>query len=392
MKAKAICFASAKGGSGKTILATTFATFLAAIGKRVLLIDTDASTNGLTLMHLKEVLLQTETSLAATRQPRGIYEIDPATPAEIIHLPTGVHLIPATYAFQNTDTVPVEKYRLALTATLTSVRRDYDYVFIDAQAGSDEYAHVALSRGVCDEVVIVSEYDPISAAGVERLKGLFREDLTYPRTWILLNKMLPDFVNAFSDFLEVARYLSPIPWDAEVVRAYARRKVALDFESGNAHTLAVAQTLRSLLGDEIAVDMEEWMARRSVAIREPIAQQYADLERELEALIAQRFEAETVMSRRSVLQKGLSLASMFGAITLTILYGLRGGAWYLLAATALAILSVIFFNVGGKPATEQKVIQERFRRRQQDLEERLSALRTLRDADLQTLINARRGR
>jgi hypothetical protein len=38
--------------------------------------------------------------------------------------------------------------------------------------------------------------DPVSAAGVERLKDLARDDFTYERTWILLNKILPEFVKS----------------------------------------------------------------------------------------------------------------------------------------------------------------------------------------------------
>src|SRR5207244_1355802 len=134
------------------------------------------------------------------------------------------------------------------------------YIFLDAQAGADPFAHVAMSKGVSHEVIIVSEYDPLSAAGVERLKGLFREDLTYDRTWVLLNKMLPDFVQSFSDFMEVAKYASPMPWDADVVRAYARRRLALDAEKGNDFTLAVMQTLKSILGPDIETDLDIWLS------------------------------------------------------------------------------------------------------------------------------------
>ena len=52
MSANVICFASAKGGAGKTVVTATVGTFLAALGKRVLIIDTDAATNGLTLFYI----------------------------------------------------------------------------------------------------------------------------------------------------------------------------------------------------------------------------------------------------------------------------------------------------------------------------------------------------
>ena len=56
MTAKVICFASAKGGSGKTVISASLAKFLAAVGKKVLLVDMDAATNGLSLLYLDELV------------------------------------------------------------------------------------------------------------------------------------------------------------------------------------------------------------------------------------------------------------------------------------------------------------------------------------------------
>ena len=72
MSAKVLCFASAKGGSGKTVITATIGAFLSALGKRVLLVDADAATNGLTLLYIKEVLLrQGKTS---DESPEGLFE------------------------------------------------------------------------------------------------------------------------------------------------------------------------------------------------------------------------------------------------------------------------------------------------------------------------------
>ncbi|MDO9392189.1 MAG: ParA family protein, partial [bacterium] len=282
MPAKIICMASAKGGSGKTMLTATFGAFLSALGKKVLLIDTDAATNGLTLLYLKEVLTQGELAIAANRKPIGIFdafdknEFD--TQSDIVKLSNGVHLIPATYKFKNTENTALNKFSSFLSSNLVILRGTYHYIFLDAQSGSDLFAQVCMSKNISDEVVIVSEYDPMSAAGVERLKGLLHEDLTYVRTWVLLNKMLPDFVKSFSDFLEVAKYLNPIPWDADVVKAYARRRLAIDLENGNEHTLAVMQTIKTLFGESIIQEIETWIKGRVAAIRQPIEDQYNDLE------------------------------------------------------------------------------------------------------------------
>ncbi len=49
--AKVFCLASAKGGSGKTIIAANIASFLTDIGRKCLIIDCDAATHGMTLLY-----------------------------------------------------------------------------------------------------------------------------------------------------------------------------------------------------------------------------------------------------------------------------------------------------------------------------------------------------
>jgi WD40 repeat protein/MinD-like ATPase involved in chromosome partitioning or flagellar assembly len=56
MTATVIAFASAKGGAGKTVTATSLGVVLADIGRRTLLIDCDAATNGLTLLVADDVI------------------------------------------------------------------------------------------------------------------------------------------------------------------------------------------------------------------------------------------------------------------------------------------------------------------------------------------------
>src|SRR5262245_20189726 len=145
MAAKVLCMASAKGGSGKTVLTATFAAFLVALGKRVLIIDTDAATNGLSLMYLKETMLQAEISLSEHRTPRGFFEdVLLHTAPEIVKGPTGVHLIPATYSFKNTELVSVERFRTSVLNILSLLRTKYDFIFLDAQAGADSIARVVM--------------------------------------------------------------------------------------------------------------------------------------------------------------------------------------------------------------------------------------------------------
>lgn len=410
MGAKVICMASAKGGSGKTILTTTFSHLLTALNKKVLILDADASTNGLTLMYLKEVMLQKEIAIAGSRAPGGVFQLFQGKfVSEIISLNGGVYFLPATYSFINTENVELIEYRIGLMHFLKQARENYDYIFLDAQAGSDNYAAVAINRDISDEVIIVSEYDPLSAAGVERLKGIFREDLTYVRTWVLLNKMLPDFVQSFSDFLEVAKYLSPIPWDADVVRAYARRKLAIDLDKGNEFTLAVMQTLKSLLGDAISRELDDWVTKRSTLIREPVEQQYHDVEKRLNDLLEMKMNMEKKYRLRTKLIRTGGFIAIYLSLAATILWFLEiykktpsdivtlsSVVVWILAGIMGAGISLIVGERIIKLITSKKspqadyIEQSRIRRQMEILEEKLRKLEVLRSADLETLIKSKK--
>src|SRR5208282_6373894 len=99
--------------------AASIGAFLVALGRKVLLIDTDAATNSLTLLYLKEVLLQREKAITDRGVLRGLYEEPPFMGAEnLSQLPIGADLLPATYNFINTEDQPFERYAEALRLAL----------------------------------------------------------------------------------------------------------------------------------------------------------------------------------------------------------------------------------------------------------------------------------
>jgi hypothetical protein len=233
------------------------------------------------------------------------------------------------------------------------------------------------------------------------LKGLFRDELTPTRTWVLLNKMLPDFVRSFSDFLEVARYLSPIPWDADVVRAYARRKIALNLEVGNEYTLAVMRTLKMLLGEEVSEEITAWANQRAAVFRQPIENQYRVTEQELEGLLYERKRLELKSARSRVFRRAAALAIitaiLIGSLQLFeyLLGNIRGILDPLISTDALEILlmvaatvaAVLVYTMSISRVTSTDYAEEaRIRRRETLLEEKLRKLEALREADLETLV------
>lgn len=401
MKARIICMASAKGGSGKTSIVASFGAFLAAIGKKVLLIDTDAATNGLSFLYLKEILAFNQKCKSESSEAKGVYDFEEnCEDIKVVALPTKADLLPATFNFKNTENVSSTQYEKSLKSIVTKMATEYDYIFLDAQAGSDIFAQIAMNSKISDEVVIVSEYDPMSAAGIERLKGLMRDELTYIRTSILLNKMLPDFVKSFNDFMEIAKYLSPIPWSKDVVLAYARRNLALDVEKGNEFTLSIMQTLKGLLGEEISQDIKKWSKEKESIVREPLETQYQDAEKELQVL----YREKKFLSRKNIFRRQREkLTFVFVLITIPVFlffspitgnflsflgdYKATVSAIIAASTAIIAYLTSSYFN--SVKISEYDVVEDRLYRRISVLHDRLRVLETLRDADLETLIKTK---
>ena len=262
----------------------------------------------------------------------------------------------------------------------------------DSQAGFDESTDFIIQRVISGEIIIVSEYDPISAAGIERLKARFPEELTYDRTWILLNKMLPDFVKSFSDFLEVAKYLSPIPWDSDVVRAYARRRLALDLKTGNQYTLAIIRALKSLLAESISSEIDSWEQERAESIREPLKVQYNDVIVELGAIDEQKENVKRRVLRRTRLFMILQIMSfgMIGGLFYSVIKDIELPMFYVIitAVTIITILILYMFSQQklGYPESQSSGLEEREER----LTNILKKLDALRNADLESLIKSDR--
>ena len=117
----------------------------------------------------------------------------------------------------------------------------------------------------------------ISSEGVDRLRRLYPEVLTHDKTWALINKVLPEFHKSLGDFLSPFRFLSLIPWDAEVVRAYTRRKLAIEMKKGNEYTIAIMQIALSLLDTKIEDDVNKWREKTEESLRKPTKDELTEI-------------------------------------------------------------------------------------------------------------------
>lgn len=405
MTSKVFCLASPKGGSGKTIITANFASFLTALGKKCLIIDCDSATHGLTLLYMQEIHKKASESQPALSS--GIFDNPHFSKSrDVVQVENGVDFFPATFRFKTLEEFGEKEFSAKLKDVIDQSKYSYDYIFLDAQAGSDAISRAAMSKEISDQVIIVSEYDPLSAAGIERLKSVVGEDLMFDRTWILLNKMLPEFVDKFSEFLSVTKYLTPIPWNADVVRAYSRKKLAIDTEFGNEYTLSIMQSLKTLLGESVAAEIESWASERASLLRQPIRTQYKDAERELLGLMAGREELVSKQIQARYFSKVLRLTPAIAGLIVGLgLISIMDISAFLdvfdrldavsLAASTLALSSVAFAILFSpkferifklKNSIELDFEKEKFERKIQSLSERLKLLEAMDKSDTSTII------
>ncbi|MBI4280727.1 ParA family protein [Candidatus Uhrbacteria bacterium] len=124
--ARIISIVNQKGGVGKTTTAVNLGSYLAAMGKFVLLVDIDPQANATAGLGIDHRSLS-----------YGVYEslVGTAGMKEIIHetAQDGYRLAPATAALAGAGvelvTVPDREYRLR--DALLEVRHDYDFIFVD---------------------------------------------------------------------------------------------------------------------------------------------------------------------------------------------------------------------------------------------------------------------
>ena len=238
------------------------------------------------------------------------------------------------------------------------------------------------------------------------------DDLGFERTWVLLNKMLPEFVEKFTEFLSVSKFLPPIPWSADVVRAYSKRRLALNLENANQFTLAILQTLNALLPSNAKERLDNWSEERTVALREPIQTQYQDLEQKLAALTKQQIEIDYREMRRKNFTQ-FSIVLLFLPFIIFVAYlGLvefqspavgqvRDVLWLtlygLLAAAVLVFVGprllypniARLLNLKTDSFSERLVEKERLARQLDVTRAKLSELEVLRSADLKDIVLVR---
>ncbi len=146
---KVVTVFSAKGGVGKTTLATNTAVHLARSGKRALLLDLDLSFGdvAISLQIVPERSIYGAVAMGGHLDEEGIQSL--VTP----HEPSGLDVICAPNDPGDADRIPVS----VVTEMIRVARRHYDYIIVDTPPSFTE--HVLAAMDISDALILIATLD-----------------------------------------------------------------------------------------------------------------------------------------------------------------------------------------------------------------------------------------
>ena len=205
----AVMVTSGKGGTGKTSLTAGVASCLAALGRRVLCIDTDIGLRDLDLalglsdravMDFSDVMEYRCSLLGAAVEQRSI---------------RGLFLLTAPLSAEGLDPV---RFR----ALVDEAKEDFDFVFMDSPAGLGEGFQLAMSAA--DRAVVVSAVDPAALRDAQRTVA---ELHALPQIHLVMNRVQPKLISRLRTSIDNAMdaaglpLLGVVPEDPNVTMATA---------------------------------------------------------------------------------------------------------------------------------------------------------------------------
>lgn len=254
-KAQIISFLSGKGGAGKTSIAISASYLLNDVGFKVLLIDFDFATNGASYFY--KYLYPKQKGLI------GLYDlIEPGynrsgkpedIKASLLRIKDKLYFIPSRVNFakkmplRDSIVVKEEELKSFLLSLIRLYEKEFDFIIIDNQAGSNLASKVSAS--ISDKVIIVSELDPISSDTVDTLLIQIGEVFPEYRRH-LINKLdiheSEEYKN-LSMLFQTMNRLPPLPFDFEVRIAFASRQIPIDVDKPTTFLIALFNTVKAFL-------------------------------------------------------------------------------------------------------------------------------------------------
>lgn len=220
-----IAITGGKGGVGKTNVAVNVSLALAAVGKRVILMDAD--------LGLANVDIQL--GLKADKTLEDVLNGDCALRDILLSTPGGVKVIPAASGVQSLTQLGPQSHA-GLIQAFSDLDDQLDILIVDTAAGISESV-VSFVRAAQEVMVVVCD-EPSSITDAYALVKLLNRDYGMSRFRVLANMtrspeegkaLFSKFVKVAERFLDVSlQYAGDIPWDESVRKSAQRQRAAIE--------------------------------------------------------------------------------------------------------------------------------------------------------------------
>lgn len=252
--ARILSIVNQKGGVGKTTTAVNLATAMAAIGKRVLLIDLDPQGNASTGLGFG----QAERELTSYDLLAG--EATVAESAKTTQVPN-LHLIPTTMdlAGAELELVNAESRETRLKTALNVSLSSYDYVLIDCPPSLGLLTLNALVASNAVLIPLQCEFYALEGLAhllktIELVKGALNPELDVQGVVLTMydrrNKLTEQIETDVRGFLGAQVYTTTIPRNVRMSEAPSHGKPALIYDLTCPGSLAYAKLAAEVLTRE----------------------------------------------------------------------------------------------------------------------------------------------
>ncbi len=251
---RVIAIANQKGGVGKTTTAINLSTGLAAIGRKVLMVDLDPQGNA-------------STGLGIDRTNRRVSSYDvlmggaSVADAQLETSIPGLYLIPSTVDLTGAELELINKPRRAyrLREALAVTGHDFDYVLIDSPPSLNLLTVNALVAAKSVVVPLQCEFFALEGLSmlmktIERIRNRFNAELEIQGIVLTMydkrNNLSDQVAQDVRDFLGDMVYKTIIPRNVRVSEAPSHGKPALLYDHKCAGSVAYMQLASELLRRE----------------------------------------------------------------------------------------------------------------------------------------------
>lgn len=220
---KIIAFANQKGGVGKTTTCINVATYMALMGKRVLILDIDPQGNATSAV-----------GITKTKDLKTIYDlIDGQSSYDEVIQPTiveNLYIIPSTVdlAGAEVELIQIPQREKVIKRILDEIKESYDFILIDCPPSLGLITVNALTAS--DSVLIPMQCEFFSMEGITQLMNTIRlikyhlnPDLEIEGVVMTMKDKRSNFTNQVSNeiikFFNKSVYLTTIPRNIRLAEA-----------------------------------------------------------------------------------------------------------------------------------------------------------------------------